>query len=277
MIRRLLVASILLALSTWLPASNTAGAFELVRRDVAGGNVVLGYKDTPTLPWTDGKYCVHDPDRPYPAIAEPNEKAEAELAKRPEGAIALFDGNDLSAWQPSTWTVKDGYVEAGHGNLTTKAPLGDCRLHLEWMAPDVPHDNMMNRGNSGVLLMGLYEVQIFDSHPMHKEQIYPDGQAASIYGETPPRVNVCRKPGQWQSFDIEFTAPVFEGDKLVKPARATVYHNGVLVHQDQEIYGPCAHRSVAPYQAHAEKMPLVLQGHGCPVRFRNIWVKPSGD
>ena len=109
---------------------------------------------------------------------------------------------------------------------------------------------------------------------MHEEQIYPDGQAASIYGQTPPLVNACRKPGQWQSFDIVFTAPVFEGEKLVKRAKVTVFHNGVLVHWDQEIMGPMTHRRIDPYRPHPAKLPLVLQGHSSPLRFRNIWIRP---
>jgi len=135
---------------------------------------------------------------------------------------------------------------------------------------------MMSRGNSGVLLMGTYEIQIFDSHPQHAEQIYPDGQAASIYGQTPPLVNACRRPGEWQSFDIVFTAPVFADGKLAKRATVTLLHNGVPVHRNQEIMGPMAHCRIAPYEPHPAKLPLALQGHGSPVRFRNVWIRPTG-
>ena len=124
--------------------------------------------------------------------------------------------------------------------------------------------------------MGLYEVQIFDSHPSHKLQIYPDGQCASIYGETPPLLNACRKPGQWQSFDIIFTAPVFKDGKLSKPAVVTVLHNGVLVHYNTIIHGPMAWGRIAQYKPHGDK-PLRIQGHSSPVRFRNIWIRPLNN
>ena len=247
---------------------------QLITRKTESGTIV-GYKDTPLLPSTGGKYHVHDPDRPVPPAVTPGRpSAEDRAGSAPSDAIVLFGGEDLSKWKPSTWKVADGAVEAGDDSLETKDAFGDCQLHLEWMAPTTPQDNMMHRGNSGVLLMGKYEVQIFDSHGTNEVQIYPDGQAASIYGQTPPRVNACRKAGQWQSFDIVFTAPVFEGDKLTAPASITMFHNGLLVHLDQEIMGPMAHRVIAPYKAHPAKLPLVLQGHGSPVRFRNVWIRP---
>jgi hypothetical protein len=124
--------------------------------------------------------------------------------------------------------------------------------------------------------MGRYEIQIFDSHWDHAEHIYPDGQAAAIYGETPPLVNACRAPGEWQSYDITFTAPVFDGDELIERAKVTVLHNGVRVHVDREIMGPIAHLRVAPYRPHAPELPLNLQGHGSPVRFRNVWIRRLG-
>ncbi len=129
----------------------------------------------------------------------------------------------------------------------------------------------MSRGNSGVLLMHLYELQIFDSY---SEKLYADGICAAIYGETPPLVNVCRKPGEWQSFDIVFHVPVFKDGHLQRPASLTVFHNGVLVHDNTPIYGPMAHCDILPYQPHAARLPLALQGHGNPVRFRNIWIRP---
>jgi len=245
---------------------------ELIERKTGSG-VVVGYKDTPLLPWTENKYRVHDPDRPIPRYVNPG-PASTTPDKAPSDAIVLFDGEDLSAWQPSSWKVKDGYAEVAGGSLVTKESFGDCQLHVEWMAPKDPGSQMMNRGNSGVLLMGLYELQVFDSHPEREVQIYPDGQTASIYGQTPPLVNASRRGGEWQSFDIIFTAPVFDGTKLVSPPRVTMCHNGVLVHNDQEIYGPMAHRVILPLKPHAAKLPLMLQGHGCPVRYRNIWVRP---
>jgi hypothetical protein len=127
-----------------------------------------------------------------------------------------------------------------------------------------------DQGNNGVMLMGLYEIQIFDSW---NEKLYPDGQAAAIYGQTPPLVNVCRPPGQWQSFDIVFTAPRFDGDKLVRPARVTMHHNGVLVHLNEEVHGETGHRIQPAYTRRLSRGPLVLAGHGCPVRFRNLWIR----
>jgi len=259
--------------SVWTISAAPIGA-ELVKRKTPTG-VIVGYKDTPLLPWTGGKYHVHDPDRPVPKHVEtdPADTGD-EPGKAPSDAVVLFDGRDLSRFKTSSWKVENGYVEVGKGSLETKEAFGDCQLHLEWMAPTTPAGHMMNRGNSGVLLMGRYEIQIFDSHPMHAEQIYPDGQAASIYGQTPPLVNACRRPGQWQSFDIIFAAPVFQDEKLLKPAKVTMLHNGVLVHSNQQIMGPMTHRRIIPYQPHAAKLPLVLQGHGSPLRFRNLWIRP---
>ena len=254
----------------------TAEGAELIERETPSGKIV-GYKDTPLLPWTGNKYHVHDPDRPVPkhVVTDPAGTRD-EPGKAPSDAIVLFDGHDLSRFEPSSWKVENGYAEVarGYGSLKTKEAFGDCQLHVEWMAPTAPPRNMMNRGNSGVLLMGLYEIQIFDSHPMHAVQIYPDGQAASVYGQTPPLVNACRRPGQWQTFDIVFSAPVFEGEKLARRATVTMFHNGVLVHWGQEIMGPMAHRRIEPYRPHPAKLPLVLQGHDSPVRFRNVWIRP---
>lgn len=262
------VLFIAVGIGTFCLVDSTRAA-ELISRPIDGGEVV-GYKDTPILPWTEGKWHVHDPDRPYPAIVTPGQSSDS---RPPSDAIVLFDGNDLSKWQPSNWEVKDGSVVAGQGSLLSKDAFGDCQLHIEWMAPNAPSKQMMSRGNSGVILMTKYEIQIFDSHASNQTQIYPDGQAASIYGQTPPLVNACRKPGQWQSYDIFFTSPVFDDGKLVSPGKVTMLHNGVLVHLNQPIMGPMAHRVILPYEAHEAKLPLLLQGHGSPVQFRNIWIR----
>lgn len=271
------IVSICLATSfvAWnVAADEPAG---LIVRQTANGTIV-GYQDTPLLPATDNKYHVHDPDRPIPKFVKTAPcPANSAPTPPPSDAIVLFSGTGLDAWQNPTWKIEDGAVIAGHDSLTTKQAFGDIQLHVEWMAPTGPAENMMNRGNSGVILMGLYELQIYDSHPSHAEQIYPDGQAASIYGQTPPLVNVCRPPGQWQVFDLVFIAPKFRDGKLSKPALLTACHNGVLVHLNQPIIGQMAHRQIVPYVPHAEKLPLVLQGHASPVRFRNVWVRPLGD
>ncbi len=231
------------------------------------GSGVYGYDDTPILPWCG--YRVHDPDRPAPKRIDPGPAPQP--ATPPSDAIVLFDGHDLSAWEPTDWKVVDGCVEAvGGSNLTSKEKFGDCQIHLEWMAPAPASGPWYNRGNNGVFLMGLFEIQVFDSWT---EKIYPDGQAAAIYGQTPPLVNACRPPGQWQFYDIAFTAPVFDGEKLVKPARVTMFHNGVLAHLNDEIHGETGHRILPEYKHAISEGPLTLGGHNCPVRFRNIWVR----
>lgn len=229
---------------------------------------VHGYDDTPYLPWID--YRVHDNSRPRP----PHVVSRPTTTRPPADAVVLFDGRDMRSWQPKEdWRVEDGQLVAGTGEMFTRMAFGDCQIHLEFMVPDVEPDEFGNRGNNGVGLMGLYEIQIFDSHPSHKDKLYADGQCAAIYSETPPLFNVCRKAGEWQSFDITFNAPVFEGKKLVSPAYVTVYHNGVLVHHHEPIRGPTAWRAIAPYKPHPAKLPLSLMGHGSEVKFRNIWVR----
>ncbi len=249
-----------------LPALDAA---ELVK--AASGSGVVGYKDTPVLPWCG--FHVHDPDRPEPKRVDPGTAGTLALpATPPADAIVLFDGKDLSQWQPTEYKVGNGYFEAvGDGQLTTKESFGSLQIHLEWMAPNPPEGDPFNRGNNGVFLMGLYEIQIFDSY---NEKLYPDGQAAAVYAQTPPLVNVTRKPGQWQTYDILFLAPKFDGDKLVEPARVTMLHNGVLVHLNQQIYGETGHRILPEYKTKTSRGPLVLGGHHNPVRFRNIWVRP---
>jgi hypothetical protein len=184
----------------------------------------------------------------------------------------LFDGRDLANWQGGKdWKVEEGCLVSGDGALRSKQEFGSGQIHVEWMAPPNFEGPWYNRGNNGVMLMGVYEIQIFDSF---NEKIYPDGQAAAIYGQTPPLVNVTRAPDQWQTFDIVFTSPVFDGDKLVKAPRVTMFHNGVLVHLNEEIHGEVAHRVLPEFKRKLNKGPLAFGGHGCPVRFRNIWVRP---
>ncbi len=231
---------------------------------------VYGHPDTPKLPWCD--YLKHDANRPLPAFVDTGAKDVSVVP--PSDAEVLVGGKDMSAWNASDWKLSQGVMTAGSGSLTSRKSYGDCQLHLEFMVPQEPSKVIGNRGNSGIILMGLYEVQIFDSHPSHKLQIYPDGQCAAIYGETPPLRNACRKPGQWQSFDIIFTAPVFKDGKLSKPAAVTVLHNGVLVHFNTIIHGPMAWRGISQYKPHGDKLPLKIQGHSSPVRFRNIWIRP---
>jgi hypothetical protein len=223
-----------------------------------------GYTDTPFLP--GGRWRVHAADRPAPAVVTPGAGTTA-----PSDALVLFDGTSLAAWSGGPWNLEEGaLVVNGKGDLATKESFGDCQLHLEWAAPSAPAGGSQERGNSGVFLMGRYEVQILDSFD---NRTYADGQAAALYGQFPPDANACRPPGAWQTYDIFFRAPRFEGENLQSPAVVTVVHNGVLVHHARELLGVTRHKQVAVYAPHAPMEPLVLQDHGNPVRFRNIWIR----
>ena len=222
------------------------------------------------------QWSVHDPERPMPPVVTPG-PAGPPVAP-PGDAIVLFDGKDLAHWtdakgQPARWRVADGHMEvvAKTGSIRTVKVFGDCQLHVEWMAPAPPKGESQARGNSGVFLMDIYEVQVLDGF---ENKTYADGMTASLYGQFPPAVNACRPPGEWQTYDIVFRRPRFdEKGGLVSPARMTVFHNGVLVHDCRELTGPTAHKARPPYKAHADKLPISLQDHGDPVRFRNIWVR----
>jgi hypothetical protein len=224
---------------------------------------------------TPGRWKAHDMDRPRPA------KVTSSLAlpvPAPSDAIVLFDGSDVSKWRsqeggPARWIVKDGYMESvrGSGYVYTRDSFGDVQLHVEWAAPVPAEGSGQGRGNSGVFLMGLYEVQVLDSDT---NITYTDGQASAIYGQYPPLVNASRAAGEWQSYDIVFRRPRFVPDgTLVKPARITVLHNGVLVQDNVEIWGGTSWLQYKPYESNADKLPLALQDHGNPVRYRNIWVR----
>jgi len=232
------------------------------------GSGVYGYKDTPKLPWC--QWLVHDPDRPAPKRVDPGKAGPT--APIPADAIVLFDGKDLSKWQSLPgWKIDADTLVSGDGMFTTRESFGDAQFHIEFMGPANFESPWYNRGNNGVMLMGLFEIQIFDSF---NEKLYPDGQCAAIYGQTPPLVNVTRPPGEWQEFDIVFKAAKFDGNKLVAPARVTVFHNGVLVQHNEEIHGETGHRIIPEYKQKISKGPLALGGHGCPVRFRSIWARP---
>jgi hypothetical protein len=237
-----------------------------------------GFKDTPMLP--GGKWHVHDSDRPHPPVITPGTPSTQETAgKAPSDAIVLFDGKDLSHWKsesggPAPWKIEDGAIIAqrGGGTLVSKDEFGDCQIHIEWASPKPPRGRDQDRGNSGVLISGRYEVQVLDSF---ENLTYADGQAGAIYGQYPPLVNASRKPGEWQTYDIAFTAPRFKADgSLETPAYETVFHNGVLVHNHTPVIGAMSYRTVGKYTAHKPEGPLALQDHGHPVKFRNIWVRP---
>ena len=165
-------------------------------------------------------------------------------------------------------------VKQGTGNIRTRAHFGDCQLHVEFASPEVVKGDGQGRGNSGVFLMGLYEVQVLDSY---ENVTYADGQASAAYGQFPPLVNAARPPGQWQTYDIIFTRPRFDDrGEVTAPARLTVLHNGVLVQNHVELVGPTGWLKREPYTRHEDKLPLSLQDHGNPVRYRNLWVRELG-
>lgn len=191
----------------------------------------------------------------------------------PSDAIALFNGQDLNNWNNGErWTVKDGVIYAGKGPITSKEEFGDCQLHIEWSSPSEVRGNGQGRGNSGVFLMGKYEIQVLDSYD---NETYYDGQAGAIYKQTPPMVNAMRKPGEWNSYDIFWTAPRFNEDGTLKsPAYITAIHNGALILNHFELLGDTPFDRPPEYKPHGATGPISLQDHGNPVRFRNIWVRP---
>lgn len=227
---------------------------------------------TPAVPSLD-EWEVHDPDRPQPAVVTPGELTST---PPPSDAIVLFDGTHFEEWMHPNgdavkWHLSDGYMEVnpGTGIIQTKRSFGDVQLHIEWATPNSGPGQ--DSGNSGVYLMSTYEVQVLNSF---ENETYPDGQAASLYGQYPPLVNASRPPLEWQSYDIVFRRPHFEEDGTLKqPARVTVFHNGVLVQDNVILTGPSGHRSRPAYRVHEDALPLFLQDHNEPTRFRNIWIR----
>ena len=211
---------------------------------------------------------IHSPTRPQPKVVDPGPSSLP--VAPPRDAVILFDGTSLAKWKQkddaaAKWVVRDGYFEvsAGAGDLMSRDSFGDVELHVEWMAPP-PKGKGQERGNSGVYLMSTYELQVLDSY---QNETYPDGQAGSIYGQFPPLVNASRPPGEWQSYDVVFRRPRFDSSGgLQRPATMTVRHNGVLVQDNVTLTGPTGHYQRPPYVAHPDKLPILLQDHGNPVR-----------
>jgi hypothetical protein len=212
-----------------------------------------------------GRWLIHDVNRPAPPIITPGTAStETQAGTAPSDAIVLFDGTDLSQWTsdkggPAKWVVRDGYMESvkGSGPVKSKRTFGSCQLH--------------------VFLMDTYEVQVLDSYD---NETYPDGQCAALYGRNVPLVNACRKPGEWQSYDIIFHRPVFKGKKVVRKATFTVLHNGVLVQDHVVLQGGTGWKgphAISDYEPHEDRLPIALQDHGNPVRYRNIWVRELAD
>ena len=229
-----------------------------------------------SLAQTPSGWPIHDMSRPEPPVVRPGDQQLP--VTPPADATLLFDGTDLSGWRnaeggPAGWIVREDYMESvpDSGYVFTADVFGDVQLHLEFATPLQVEGNGQGRGNSGVFLMGLYEVQVLDSW---NNRTYVDGQAAAVYGQYPPLVNACRPPGEWQSFDILFRRPRMRTDGTVaEPARLTVIHNGVLVQNHVRVWGPTAWLQHLPYDPHQDRLPISLQDHGNPVRYRNIWIR----
>jgi hypothetical protein len=235
----------------------------------------IGFTNLAEIPGTPWR--IHDAARPHPRVVTPG----ATPGAAPADAIILFDGKDLSKWVQQTkgavtdarWPVRDGYFEtgAGSGSLFTREKFGDVQLHLEFATPSPGRGASQDRGNSGVKFMGLYEVQVLDSY---ENVTYADGQAGAIYGEYPPLVNVSRKPGEWQTYDLVFEAPKFKGTTLIAPAYITVFWNGVLVQHRRAVMGATSATTTPhSYTAHDPELPLMLQDHSHPVHYRNVWIR----
>lgn len=248
------------------------------------GLFLLAFSSAALVGAPDPHWLGHDRARPMATPVDPGTSSTQEQpGQAPSDATVLFNGKDTSAWvamdgSPTKWIVRDGALECvpGSGYVRSLQAFGDCQLHVEWAAPTPPHGESQGRGNSGLFFgFGRYEVQVLDSY---QSKTYADGAAASVYGQYPPLVNASRPPGQWQSYDVIWTAPRFDADgKLAEKARLTVFHNGVLVQNNVELTGPTGWVGRVPYVAHPLRSPIAFQDHGNPVRYRNVWVRELGQ
>lgn len=242
-----------------------------------------------TSPWT-----ITEIEKDVPVVTPANN------GQPPSDAIILFGGTDLNNWEktpfgegvrmdrtaafierykssetsvPANWPVQNGvFISGGEaGAIATKQTFGDMQLHIEWFVPKLEGKSGQEYGNSGIFLMGLYELQVLNSHGNHT---YANGQAGAFYKQHAPLVNASKEPGNWQAYDILFTAPRFsEKGNMITPARATVLHNGVLIQHNAVLQGPTVFIGEPYYVEHPAKLPIVLQDHDNPVRYRNIWVR----
>ena len=270
--------AVLAAAALAATALGAVATMNLLAAPAVGGKAPEGFTDTPKQP--DGKWHVHDPNRPLPRAVTPGKRFSQE-ADAPSDAIVLFDGKDLSKWQgqggDAKWKVENGYMETtSTGTIRTRDEFGDFQLHIEWATPEKVVGDGQGRGNNGLNIFGRYEVQILDSY---ENATYADGQAGAIYGQTPPLVNASRPPGEWQTYDVVWEGPRWdESGKLTRKASMTVLHNGVVVHNKRELWGNTPYRGVGNYdQPHPPQGYIELYEHGNPVRFRNIWLRPLGE
>jgi hypothetical protein len=232
---------------------------------------LMGRQNTGSVEWKNPV------EWPQPRVVDPG-PAPAAVCPPPADAIVLFDGTNLDAWtNGDQWKVVDGVATVGKGDIRTKQGFGDCQVHLEFREPSPATGKGQGRGNSGLFLMDRYEIQILDSFPDGTDGpvTYFDGQCGALYKQQPPAVNACRKPGEWQSYDVVFSRPRFHTDgTLATPARISVLHNGVAIHSDTVIKGDTFYHAPPSYTAHADTAPIRIQDHGNPIQFRNIWVRP---
>jgi hypothetical protein len=239
---------------------------------LSGQQAPVGYDDTPMQP--NGRWRIHDGNRPQPGVVTPGAMVPAPAPQ--DATVLVGPGSDKGAWQMMdgaavTWPMSDGVLSTGKGMIRTRAEFTDYQLHVEFATPKDVKGNSQERGNSGVYLNGKFEIQVLDSY---QNRTYADGSASAMYGQFPPLVNASRPPGEWQSYDILFTAPRFNGaGALDKPAIVTVLHNGIVVHNATPFWGPTQHKRIDPYAPDNAKGPIALQDHGNPVRYRNIWIR----
>jgi hypothetical protein len=295
-----------LRLLSWLGLMALIGSTLLVAAEPAKpkgkSDAKKGYDDVPApvgpaVRANPAGFKIHDLDRAAPPVVTPG----AQPGAAPSDAIILFDGKDLSKWQSkemkevddkktgkkkkvatdknidAQWKVENGYVQCvpGSGDIFTRDALGDCQLHLEFATPAKVEGDSQGRGNSGVFFLSTYELQILDAY---NNPSYSDGITGAVYGQYPPYVNVCKPPGEWQTYDVIFRGPRFdEQGNVTRKARMTVFLNGVVVQDNSELVGPTSHKRRAPYTPHADKAPLKIQDHHNDTRYRNIWVRPLPD
>jgi len=226
-----------------------------------------GYTNTPMSPGT--KWHIHDPNRPQPKWVQP--QYDGKPVPPPKDATVLFDGDDLDHWKNKQWKLEDGAMVCTKGQQESAAQFGDVQLHVEFLIPKGITKKGQGAGNSGVFLLGRYEIQVLDCY---SSRTYADGMCGAVYAQSPPLANASKPPGTWQSYDIHFKAPVFEGGKLAQPGYITVLHNNVLVQDNWEIKGLTQWKRVPQYKPHGPKGPIRLQAHGAPIRYRNLWVRP---